>query len=59
MKYQSNQQKKVALSIERTEVTPLIGMGWMKTFKLPIGKIQFPRTINQKRENHEEISPLI
>ena len=38
--YENNKQKMEFLITERTDITPLLGMDWMKTFKLTIGRIQ-------------------
>ena len=40
MEYENNKQKIEILTTERTDITPLLGMDWMKTFKLTIGRIQ-------------------
>ena len=40
IEYESNKQKMEILITERTDITPLLGMDWMKTFKLTIGRIQ-------------------
>ena len=34
---------------ERTDITPLIGMDWMKRFKLTIGRVQLAKN-NQSEE---------
>ena len=35
---------------ERTEITPLLGMDWMRTFKLTIGKIQLAENSQSEKE---------
>ena len=40
LEYGNNKQKMEILITERTELTPLLGMDWMKKFKLTIGRIQ-------------------
>ena len=40
IEYENNKQKMEILITGRTDITPLISMDWMKTFKLTIGKIQ-------------------
>ena len=40
MEYENNKQKMEILITERTDITPLLGMDWMKKFKLTIGSIQ-------------------
>ena len=48
--YKSNKQKMDILITERTEKTPLLGMDWMKKFKLTIEKIQLVENNQSKRE---------
>ena len=38
--YENNEQKMEILITERTDITPLLGMDWMKNFRLPIDRIQ-------------------
>ena len=38
------------LITERTYNTPLLGMGWMKTYKLTFGRIQFAENSRSERE---------
>ena len=40
VEYENNKQKMEILITERTDMTPLLGMDWMKKFKLTISKIQ-------------------
>ena len=40
IEYENNKQKIEILITERTDITPLLGIDWMRTFKLTIGKIQ-------------------
>ena len=40
IEYENNKQKMEILMTERTDITQLLGMDWMKTFKLTIGRIQ-------------------
>ena len=37
---EKNKQKMEILITERTDITPLLGMDWMKKFRLTIGKLQ-------------------
>ena len=46
VEYGNNKQKMDILITERTDITPLVGMDWMRKFKLTIGKIQLA-------ENHQ------
>ena len=47
---ENNKQKMKILITERTEMTPLLGMDWMKKFKLTIGKIQLAENNQSERE---------
>ena len=38
------------LITERTDITPLLGMDWMKAFKLTIGKIQLAENSQSEKE---------
>ena len=49
VEYENNKQKMGILIIEKTDITPLLGMDWMKKFKLTIGKIQLAE-INQSEK---------
>ena len=40
---ENSKQKMEILITERTDVTPLLGMDWMKKFKLPIGRIRLAK----------------
>ena len=40
IEYENNKQKMKILMTERTDITPLLGMDWMETFKLTLGRIQ-------------------
>ena len=46
---ENNKQKMEIPITERTDITPLLGMDWMRTFKITIGKIQM--TKNNQPEN--------
>ena len=48
--YENNEQKMDILITNRTDMTPLLGMYWMKKFKLTIGKIQLAETNQSERE---------
>ena len=50
VEYENNKQKMDILITERTDMTPLLGMEWMKKFKLTIGKIQLAKTNQSERE---------
>ena len=39
LEYENNKQEMEILITERTDITPLLGMDWMKKFKLTIGRI--------------------
>ena len=38
------------LITERTDITPLLGMDWMKTFKFTIGRLQLAKNIQSEKE---------
>ena len=66
IEYENNKQKMEILIPERTDITPLLGMDWMKTFKLTIGRktigIKNPIGREQsirKRENYKLIPGLV
>ena len=40
IEYENNKQKMQLLITERNDITPLLGMNWVKKFKLTIGNIQ-------------------
>ena len=44
VEYENKKQKMDILITKRTDMTPLLGMDWMKKFKLPIGKILLAET---------------
>ena len=50
MEYENNKQKMEILITERTDITLLLGMDWMKKFKLTIGRIQLTETNQSERE---------
>ena len=57
IEYENNKQKMEILITERTNITPLLGMDWMKTFKLTIGRIQLAETQPIRgRENFRKIA---
>ena len=50
IEYEKNKQKMEILITERTDITPLLGMDWMKTFKLTIGRIQLAESNQSEKE---------
>ena len=50
IEYENNKQKMEILTTERTVITPLLGMDWMKTIKLTIGRIQLAENYQSERE---------
>ena len=48
--YENNKQKMEILITERTDITPLLGMDWMKIFKLTIGRIQLAENNQSEKE---------
>ena len=50
IEYENNKQKMEILITERTDITNLLGMDWMRTFKLTIGKIQMTENNQSEKE---------
>ena len=50
IEYENNKQKMEILITEKTDITPLLGMDWMKTFKLTIGRIQLAENNQSEKE---------
>ena len=50
IEYENNKQKMEILITERTDITPLLGMDWMKTIKLTIGRIQLAENHQSEKE---------
>ena len=50
IEYENNKQKMEILITERTDISPLLGMHWMKTFELTIGRIQLVENNQSERE---------
>ena len=50
IEYENNKQKMEILLTERTDITPLLGMDWMRTIKLTIGKIQLTENNQSEKE---------
>ena len=48
--YEHNKQKMEILITERTDMTPLLGMDWMKIFKLTTGRIQLAENNQSEKE---------
>ena len=50
IEYENNKQKMEILTTERTDITLLLGMDWMKTFKLTIGRMQLAENNQSEKE---------
>ena len=50
IEYENSKQKMEILITEITDITPLLGMDWMRTFKLTIGKIQLTENNQSEKE---------
>ena len=50
IEYENNKQKMEILITERTDITPLLGIDWMKTYKLTIERIQLAENNQSERE---------
>ena len=53
IEYENNKQKMEILITERTDITPSLGMDWMKTFKLRISRIQLVQNSQSEKESSE------
>ena len=53
IEYENNKLKMQISITERNDITPPLGMDWLKTFKLPIGNIQLDK------DNHSEKRQII
>ena len=51
IEYENNKQNMEIFITERTDITPLLGKDWMKTFKLTMGRIQLAETNQSEKEN--------
>ena len=49
---ENNEQKMEILITERTDITPFLGMDWMKTFTLTIGRIQLAENNQSEKERN-------
>ena len=52
---ENNKQKMEILITKRTDITPLLGMDCMKTFRLPIGRIQLAKNNQSEKETYKQI----
>ena len=50
IEYENNKQKMEILITEGTDITPLLGMDWMRIFKLTIGKLQMTENNQSEKE---------
>ena len=50
IEHENNKQKMEILTAERTDITPLLGMDWMRTFELTIGRIQLAENNQSEKE---------
>ena len=50
IEYENNKQKMERLITERTDITTLLGMEWLKTFKLKMGRMQLAENYQSERE---------
>ena len=50
LEFENNKQKIEILITERTDITPLLGMDWMKNIGLTIGRIQLAGNNQSERE---------
>ena len=59
MEYENNKPKMEIFITERTEITPLLGMDWMKRVKFLIEKIHLVENNQSEKENHQQIFGLV
>ena len=57
VEYENNKQKMQTLITERNDITPLLGMDWMKKFKLTIGNIRTEENNQSERKRVIEKFP--
>ena len=57
IEYENNKQKMQLLITERNDITPLLGMDWLKKFKLTIGNIQLDE--NDQSEKRRVIEKFL
>ena len=57
VEYENNKQKMQILIPERNDITPLLGMDWMKKFKLTIGNIRTEENNQSKKKRVIEKFP--
>ena len=50
VEYENNKQKMEILITEKTDITPLLGMDWVKRFQLTIDRIQLAETNQSEKE---------
>ena len=50
IEYENNKQKMEFLITERTDITPLLGIDWMKTFRFTIRRIQLAENNQSEKE---------
>ena len=59
IEYENNKQKMQILITKRNDITPLLGMDWMKKFKLPIGNVGIQDSNqSEKRRVSEKFTDL-
>ena len=58
IEYENNKQKTQILITERNDITPLLGMDWMKKFNLTIGNIR-TEDINRSEETSDRKVPRL
>ena len=58
VEYENNKQKMEILITERADITPVLGMDWMKSFKLTIGRIQLAENNQSEKENYKRFPDL-
>ena len=59
IEYENNKQKMRILIADRNDITPLLGMDWIKKFKLPIGNIRVQHSNQSEKRQIIEIPGFI
>ena len=56
IEYEKNKQKMEILITEGTDIIPLLGMDWMKTFRITIGRIQLAENNQSEKKRIIKVS---
>ena len=59
LEYENNKQKMEVLITERTDITPSLGMDWMKKFRVTIGRIQLAENMQSERRTRKKVQYIL